>query len=102
MAGRSAPWRKRHRNLADGRRRRLPRARTAALPPRPDRPGRAVGPRTAPAAATGATRRAARAPARARSGTAPERPLRIIEPRILRGPNYWAREPVVRMVVDLG
>ncbi|MBA2373077.1 MAG: cyanophycin synthetase, partial [Chloroflexi bacterium] len=28
--------------------------------------------------------------------------LRIIETRVLRGPNYWAREPVVRMLVDLG
>jgi cyanophycin synthetase len=35
-------------------------------------------------------------------GTRPEPTLRIIETRILRGPNYWAREPVVRMVVDLG
>jgi cyanophycin synthetase len=28
--------------------------------------------------------------------------LRILETRILRGPNYWAREPVVRLLVDLG
>jgi cyanophycin synthetase len=28
--------------------------------------------------------------------------LRIVEARVLRGPNYWAREPVVRMLVDLG
>jgi hypothetical protein len=28
--------------------------------------------------------------------------LRILETRILRGPNYWAREPVIRMLVDLG
>ena len=28
--------------------------------------------------------------------------LRILETRVLRGPNYWAREPVVRMLVDLG
>ena len=34
------------------------------------------------------------------SGPRPE--LRIVETRVLRGPNYWAREPVVRMVVDLG
>ena len=32
----------------------------------------------------------------------PEPTLRIVETRILRGPNYWAREPVVRMLVDLG
>ena len=36
------------------------------------------------------------------NGTRPEPTLRILETRILRGPNYWAREPVVRMVVDLG
>ncbi len=34
------------------------------------------------------------------SGPAPT--LRILETRVLRGPNYWAREPVVRMLVDLG
>jgi cyanophycin synthetase len=34
--------------------------------------------------------------------TRPEPTLRIVETRILRGPNYWAREPVVRMLVDLG
>ncbi len=28
--------------------------------------------------------------------------LRIAETRVLRGPNYWAREPVIRMVMDLG
>ncbi|MEO8229387.1 MAG: hypothetical protein ABI628_06445, partial [Chloroflexota bacterium] len=32
----------------------------------------------------------------------PEPSLRILETRILRGPNYWAREPVVRLLVDLG
>ena len=32
----------------------------------------------------------------------PEPTLRIIETRSLRGPNYWAREQVIRMVVDLG
>ncbi|HEY0442658.1 MAG TPA: cyanophycin synthetase, partial [Candidatus Limnocylindrales bacterium] len=37
-----------------------------------------------------------------RSGPRPEPTLRILETRILRGPNYWAREPVVRMYVDLG
>jgi cyanophycin synthetase len=51
---------------------------------------------------------AAPAPSRPRrrssdsDGPRPEPTLRIIETRILRGPNYWAREPVVRMVVDLG
>ncbi len=28
--------------------------------------------------------------------------LRILETRVLRGPNYWAREPVIRQLVDLG
>jgi cyanophycin synthetase len=32
----------------------------------------------------------------------PEPSLRILETRILRGPSYWAREPVVRLLVDLG
>jgi cyanophycin synthetase len=32
----------------------------------------------------------------------PEPTLRILESRILRGPNYWSRAPVVRMHVDLG
>ncbi|HET7727458.1 MAG TPA: cyanophycin synthetase [Candidatus Limnocylindrales bacterium] len=32
----------------------------------------------------------------------PEPTLRILETRILRGPNYWSRSPVVRTVVDLG
>ena len=36
------------------------------------------------------------------TGTRPEPTLKIVETRILRGANYWAREPVVRMVVDLG
>ncbi len=44
---------------------------------------------------------ARRSPER-RTGPRPEPTLRILETRILRGPNYWAREPVVRMVVDLG
>jgi len=32
----------------------------------------------------------------------PEPTLRILETRVYRGPNYWGREPMVRMVVDLG
>ncbi|HEY8987683.1 MAG TPA: cyanophycin synthetase [Candidatus Limnocylindrales bacterium] len=54
------------------------------------------------------TQRAATAPVAQRrrssdsDGPRPEPTLKIIETRILRGPNYWAREPVVRMVVDLG
>ena len=44
-------------------------------------------------------RRERRTPCRA-AGPAPT--LRILETRVLRGPNYWAREPVIRMLVDLG
>ena len=36
----------------------------------------------------------------ATAGPAPT--LRILETRVLRGPNYWAREPVIRLLVDLG
>ena len=47
------------------------------------------------------SRRGARRPA-AGSAFGPAPTLRILETRVLRGPNYWAREPVVRMLVDLG
>jgi cyanophycin synthetase len=47
--------------------------------------------------------------ARRRSGAkaapaslAPAPTLRVLETRVLRGPNYWAREPVIRLLVDLG
>jgi cyanophycin synthetase len=32
----------------------------------------------------------------------PQPELRVIETRVMRGANYWAREPVIRMLVDLG
>ena len=35
-------------------------------------------------------------------GLRPEPTLRILETRVLRGANYWAKEPVIRQVVDLG
>jgi cyanophycin synthetase len=48
-------------------------------------------------------------PSRARARAAehataggPAPTLRILETRVLRGPNYWAREPVIRLLVDLG
>ena len=44
-----------------------------------------------------ATRRVETAPS-----SGPEPTLRILETRVLRGPNYWAREPVIRLLVDLG
>ncbi len=53
---------------------------------------------TAPAARTP---RSASPPA-ADTPAGPLPTLRILETRVLRGPNYWAREPVVRMLVDLG
>src|SRR5919108_5097425 len=59
---------------APGQRRRATGSRATAAPRRPDR----------------------------RSGPRPEPTLRAIETRVLRGPNYGAREPVIRMLVDLG
>ena len=72
---------------ADGRRAR----RGEAPPRRPARPARRATD-TADVAARHGRRRAGR----------PEPTLRILETRVLRGPNYWAREPVIRQVVDLG
>ena len=47
--------------------------------------------------------RAASAAVAATAGTAQPKPdLRILETRVLRGPNYWSRSQVIRMVVDLG
>jgi cyanophycin synthetase len=43
----------------------------------------------------------AKAPA-ATAASVPLPTLRILETRVLRGPNYWAREPVIRLLVDLG
>ena len=56
------------------------------------------------ASAPGARRRpAAAGEAALRDGVVrPEASLRILDTRILRGANYWAREPVIRMLVDLG
>jgi cyanophycin synthetase len=64
---------------------------------------RARGGKAATATDTGAAPHPKRrASDKVANGTRPEPTLKIIETRILRGPNYWAREPVVRMVVDLG
>lgn len=49
-----------------------------------------------------ASRAAAAAAAAAAPSAGPAPTLRILETRILRGPNYWAREPVIRQLVDLG
>ena len=40
--------------------------------------------------------------ASAATAGAPLPTLRILETRVLRGPNYWSRQPVVKMLVDLG
>jgi cyanophycin synthetase len=46
--------------------------------------------------------KASTAAAAATPSQGPAPTLRILETRILRGPNYWAREPVIRQLVDLG
>jgi cyanophycin synthetase len=71
----------------------------------PPRSKRKATPATAPAAAGAPTSSAdARwsGPERRPRSARPEPTLRIVETRSLRGPNYWAREQVIRMVVDLG
>ena len=55
---------------------------------------------TETAETTSASRSRGRTRRRRRAGPLPT--LRILETRVLRGPNYWAREPVVRLLVDLG
>ena len=58
-----------------------------------------------PVAQTAPATRSKRGGARAGKAATADGPaptLRILETRVLRGPNYWAREPVVRMLVDLG
>ncbi len=67
------------------------RTRTAAA----DKGGNGKAPTTAQPAARRRTADKA-------GGLRPEPSLRIVETRVLRGPNYWAREPVIRQVVDLG
>jgi len=53
------------------------------------------------AEAVAKTSRARRSPTAPAAGR-PTPDLRILETRILRGPNFWSRSPVVRMLVDLG
>ena len=50
---------------------------------------------------TGRTKRA-RGTASTGAATRPSPDLRILDTRILRGPNYWSRAPVVKIHVDLG
>ena len=56
----------------------------------------------APVVAAPKPERKRRRAADAIGASRPEPTLRILETRVLRGPNYWAREPVIRQVVDLG
>ena len=58
--------------------------------------------RTRAAATANGGKPASRRKADATGIPRPEPVLKIIETRVLRGPNYWAREPVIRQVVDLG
>jgi cyanophycin synthetase len=60
----------------------------------------AAAPKTARPRRSRATSAAAAAASGASGRPAPD--LRILETRILRGPNYWSRAPVIRMLVDLG
>ena len=57
---------------------------------------------TRPAPAPGRRVTKAAAAAAEATGAKPSATLRILETRVLRGANYWAKEPVVRMLVDLG
>src|SRR4051794_37825682 len=53
-----------------------------------------------------APKRAAKASNGSRNGAnaaaGPKPDLRILDTRVLRGPNYWSRQPVVKLLVDLG
>ena len=72
---------------------------------RTPRAARSKAPATRPRSASGAAAKPARTRRRdadRTGGPRPEPTLRIVETRVLRGPNYWAREPVIRQVVDLG
>jgi cyanophycin synthetase len=77
-----------------------------------DATGSAAAPAAAQATPAPAAAQATPAPAAAQATPAPApepaagdraRPtLRILESRVLRGPNYWSPKPVIRMLVDLG
>jgi len=55
-----------------------------------------------PAATAGPLATRARRPAARAVKPRPQPTLQILETRILRGPNYWSRSPVVKLLVDLG
>jgi cyanophycin synthetase len=80
--------------------------RASAKAPGPKDPGTKDPGTKAPGSKGRATSSAKASPSASRPGSTPDagpRPdLRILETRVLRGANYGAREPVVRMLVDLG
>ena len=66
---------------------------------------KAPAPKSAPAASATTAKRARRPTSNGATGTAEARPLptlKILDTRVLRGANYWSRQPVVKMLVDLG
>ncbi len=73
-----------------------------ADPASPKRSRKKVAKAEAGGQAAPAEEAAAAAAAPAPDGKHPEPTLRILETRVLRGANYWAKEPVIRQVVDLG
>jgi len=75
---------------------------TARRGPHAPSPGTAAAAASSPPRATRRSSKPARRTSDASGIRRPEPSLRILETRILRGPNYWSRSPVVRMVVDLG
>ncbi|HYO42682.1 MAG TPA: cyanophycin synthetase [Candidatus Limnocylindrales bacterium] len=64
-------------------------------------PGTPKRSRKAPPKAVDTTKIAETAPVKARASGGPKPTLRILETRVLRGANSWAKEPVIRQVVDL-
>ncbi|HET9436184.1 MAG TPA: cyanophycin synthetase [Candidatus Limnocylindrales bacterium] len=62
-------------------------------------PKRRAGSTATRSTGTGARERSRRGTAK---GGSPSADLRILDTRVLRGPNYWSRAPVVKLLVDLG
>ena len=57
---------------------------------------------SAPASGTKAARARRNGTGASAAAGKPLPTLRILDTRVLRGPNYWSRQPVVKMLVDLG
>jgi len=75
-------------------------AKAATRATSPDTKAARTEAKTAVARAGRAKRNGAAAAAKAPAGPLPT--LRILETRVLRGPNYWSRAPVIKLLVDLG